>query len=370
VATEKHRLHALCPYFAMFPHTFVRNHLLAHTSPGDTILDPFCGRGTTLLESLLFDRQAVALDINPVAACITGAKAQVPGLPEIEARLNGLELEYKTASRGELDDERRALPLFFGHAFHCRTLRELVFIRRHLDWKHDNVDGFIAALALGSLHGDMDTSPSYFSNQMPRTISTKPDYSVRYWLMHGLKPQERRVFGILRSRARFRLQGGKPFRSGIAVQADVREASRQLEGLHSSVRAVITSPPYLNVTNFEEDQWLRLWFLGGPPRPTYGRVSKDDRHCNPGAYWQFLAEAWRGMAGLLDKRAIIVCRIGGKSQGVDALAHGLLATLRSAIPSTELLYGPAKSVPPQRQTSNFRPGTVGCGFEADFVFRT
>lgn len=37
-----------------------------------------------------------------------------------------------------------------------------------------------------------------------------------------------------------------------------------------SVRCVITSPPYLDVTNFEEDQWLRLWFQGGPPKPTWG----------------------------------------------------------------------------------------------------
>jgi len=368
--TGKHRLHALCPYFAMFPHTFVREHLLAHTSPGDAILDPFSGRGTTLLESLLFGRQALALDINPVAACVTGAKARVPGLPEIEARLSELEGEYETAGHWELDDERRALPPFYGYAFHSGTLRELLFLRRQLDWKGDDVDMFVAALALGSLHGDMDTSSSYFSNQMRRTISTKPDYSVRYWLKHGLRPQRRRVFEILRSRARFRLQGGRPARSGIAVRADVREASRQLEGWRGSVRAVITSPPYLDVTNFEEDQWLRLWFLGGPPRPTYGRISRDDRHSDPEAYWRFLAEAWRGIGGLLEKGAVIVCRIGGKKQGVDALAHGLLATLRSAIPTTELLYGPITSVPLQRQTDSFRPGSPGCGLEADFVFRT
>ncbi len=102
---------------------------------------------------------------------------------------------------------------------------ELLFIRRHLDWHHSDIDRFIAALALGSLHGEMDKSSSYFSNQMPRTISTKPAYSIRYWREHGLRPKRRRVFEILRNRARLRLQDGRPSHPGIALQADVRKTS-------------------------------------------------------------------------------------------------------------------------------------------------
>ncbi len=354
----------------MFPHTFARDHVLAHTGPGDVVYDPFSGRGTSLLESLLLGRTGLASDINPVAVCVTGAKALVPSLSQIEARLQGLEQGYRAANRKELDEERRGLPLFFGHAFHYMTLRELLFIRRHLKWELDDTDRFIAALTLGSLHGEMEKSPSYFSNQMPRTISTKPDYSVRYWEQHGLRPHRRKVFAILKGRAEFRLQDGRPTSQGVVIHADVRDSSRQLDSWRGSVSAVITSPPYLDVTNFEEDQWLRLWFLGGPPRPTYRRVSRDDRHSNPEAYWEFLAEAWRGMASLLGIGAVIVCRIGGKKQRPDTLARGLLATIRSAIPSAELVYGPATSAPVQRQTDNFRPGTAGCGLEADFVFRT
>lgn len=366
---DKHRLHALCPYFAMFPHTFAREHLLRFTSPGDVVLDPFSGRGTTLLESLLLDRQAVATDINPVAACVTGAKACVPSLAKIQARLGLLEQEYKTTSIQRLDEERHALPPFFRHAFHYITLRELLFIRHYIDWRRDDVDRFVMALALGSLHGEADSS-SCFSNQMPRTISTKPDYSIHYWQEHGLRPPRRRVFDILQDRARFRLQEGRPTHDGVAVQADAREVSAYLQNWRGKVKAVITSPPYLDVTNFEEDQWLRLWFLGGLPKPTYGQISRDDRYNNRDAYWKFLAEAWQGMASLLDKKAMVVCRIGGNGQTVDALANGLLGSLRSAIPTITLLRDPIISVPKQRQTRSFRPGTAGCGFEADFILST
>jgi hypothetical protein len=102
----------------MFPHTFVQNYLFALTHAGDVILDPFSGRGTTLLESLLLDRKALAVDINPVAACVTGAEAHVPALPAIESRLDELERHCKETDWRTVDEERRALPSFFTHAFH------------------------------------------------------------------------------------------------------------------------------------------------------------------------------------------------------------------------------------------------------------
>lgn len=309
-----------------------------------------------------------AVDINPVAACVTGAKARVPALPAIASRLDELECQCRETGWLAVDEERRALPLFFAHAFHYWTLRELLFIRRHLDWRHSDIDRFIVALTLGSLHGEMDKSGSYFSNQMPRTISTKPAYSIRYWREHGLRPKRRRVFEILRNRARFRLQDGRPSHTGITIQADVRKASRLLESWQGRVQAIVTSPPYLDVTNFEEDQWLRLWFLGGIPRPTYGRISKDDRHSSAEGYWRFLSEAWQGVAGLLAKGGFIICRIGGKRQSLDALARGMITTVRSAFPSVELVFGPFASSPVQRQTDNFRPGTDGHNRHLDVCF--
>lgn len=40
------RLNAVCPYFTMFPLDFPYQHLL-DAQPGEWVLDPFCGRGTT-----------------------------------------------------------------------------------------------------------------------------------------------------------------------------------------------------------------------------------------------------------------------------------------------------------------------------------
>ena len=43
---------------------------------GDIVLDPFCGSGTTLVESFLFGANAVGVDINPIAFLLAKAKVQ------------------------------------------------------------------------------------------------------------------------------------------------------------------------------------------------------------------------------------------------------------------------------------------------------
>lgn len=68
--------HLLHPYpaklLAHIPHFFLANRVLS--KPGDTVLDPFCGSGTVLLEAILARRNAFGLDVNPLARLISSVK--------------------------------------------------------------------------------------------------------------------------------------------------------------------------------------------------------------------------------------------------------------------------------------------------------
>lgn len=162
-------LHALCPYFAMFPEEFVAKQLFAYSSRGDTVFDPFCGRGTAVFESLLHGRPAYGTDINPVAACVAGAKSDPPKLRSVLARLDELSNTFDCGSQSYIEPDD-----FFSVCFHPRTLRQVLFLRSNLKWKTSRLDRFISAVTLGCLHGESHKSPNYLSNRMPRTISTKP----------------------------------------------------------------------------------------------------------------------------------------------------------------------------------------------------
>ncbi|SEQ49221.1 hypothetical protein SAMN05216548_10533 [Faunimonas pinastri] len=304
--------------------------------------------------------EALGVDVNPLAVCVSRAKSKAPSIGAIRARLDDLERSFVTTVDPLLSDE------FFRMCFSETTLQQILFIRRELDWRNNAVDCFLAAMAAGCLHGESHRSRRVFSNRMPRTISTKPSYSVRWWRQHGLLPPERDVFSILREEADFRYVSAPPIRTGHVVEGDSRLSSELLSDWEGKVDVVLTSPPYLDVTHFREDQWLRVWFLGGDPFPC-SATEGDDRHSNPDNYWNFLTETWLGIAPLLKRRARIVIRIGGKKLSLEAAQLGLQAGLERAFPFVNCLSSSTSDIR-NGQLRSFRPNAEGTRREFDFVF--
>jgi len=357
----RNKLHSICPYFAMYPESFVKKYL-AGCVPGTYVFDPFSGRGTTIFEALLNGYRAAGSDVNPVAACISNAKGNPPSLAKVKSRLHVLKKQFATRERrAEFPNE------FFRRCFHSQTFTEIQYLKKRLKWKVSRTDNFIAALLLGALHGESHKSPNYLSNRMPRTISTKPRYSLRWWKERHLRPPLRNSFLILERMAEYRLDANKPKKRARVAQCDARQASLYFPYLKNRVTHVITSPPYLNVTDFVEDQWLRLWFLGGPP---YLRTSGgDDRNSSRKRYWRFLAECWAGIAPLLTAKATIVIRIGGKHLSHTEISENLRYSLVKGLRRKVMpIRGSTVSRIKNGQARSFQPKATGISREYDFAF--
>ena len=58
-------------YFARRPWNVFSELISHYTSPRDIVLDPFCGGGVTVVESLKLDRKAIGVDVNPLATYVT-----------------------------------------------------------------------------------------------------------------------------------------------------------------------------------------------------------------------------------------------------------------------------------------------------------
>ena len=347
----------------MFPESFVEKHLAASKLDG-LVFDPFCGRGTTVFESLIRERRSAGCDVHQVAFCVAGAKSDPPTRSEVLARVSALEEESRScraiASTGELAE-------FFHLCFAPSTYRQVLFLRERLDWRKDRTDRFVAALCLGALHGESHRSPNYFSNRMPRTISTKPAYSVRWWRERGYEPPTRDVFAILIRMADFRFRSVPPDGRGEVALADARDAAQTFPHLAGRVTDIITSPPYIDTTNYREDQWLRLWFLG--QEATSRHPHGDGRHCSFEEYKTFLAESWAGIAPLLAREARIVVRIGGRKLTMEAARESLLNSLEEGLERPiRLVDAGVSSAIGSTQANAFRGSRVAPTVEHDFCF--
>jgi hypothetical protein len=64
--------HDFYKYPARFSPTFVRAAIETFTKPGDLVLDPHVGGGTTIVESRALGREGVGIDINPLAEFVVG----------------------------------------------------------------------------------------------------------------------------------------------------------------------------------------------------------------------------------------------------------------------------------------------------------
>lgn len=72
--TDAHAAHRIHSFPAKFPPQLPRVFIEALTCPGDFVLDPMSGSGTTILEAYLAGRQAIGFDIDPLALRIARAK--------------------------------------------------------------------------------------------------------------------------------------------------------------------------------------------------------------------------------------------------------------------------------------------------------
>lgn len=289
----RNALNAICPYFTMFPLEYPLRVLKAHRKAQPVVMDPFCGRGTTLFAARTLGLVSRGIDSSPVAVAIARAKLCAV---DTAAVLRLAQSYIESDITGEIPTSE-----FFHYAFHPRILRQLCAIRQGLldDKQDDNAVVLLRAAMLGSLHGPTSkhlAAQSYFSNQMPRTFASKPDYSVRYWKANELTPPYVDVMAVLH-RKLTRLQNSCLPLVGSFVEARLGD-SRCVDSLPMSSRdfsVVVTSPPYYGMRTYVEDQWLRNWFLGGADHVEYGKVTQLE-HTGKTAFTESLGAVWRNMA--------------------------------------------------------------------------
>lgn len=307
-------LNAICPYFTMFPLDFPLRILQEHSHPGDQVLDPFCGRGTTNMAARLLELETVGMDSSPVAVAITHAKMVSPTVEDI---LKEAKRIIDTVKPSDIPSGP-----FWELAYHPETLYKLCQFREaFLKSCRSNARIALRGILLGALHGPRGKkTQTYFSNQMPRTFAPKPDYSIRYWSNRGLEPPRVNVLEVIERRARC-YDSSLPQKRSAVLIADSREGvvfHRLAKDWR--IRWVITSPPYFGMRTYIPDQWLRYWFLGGESQVVYSQKHQIE-HVSEERFTADLKSVWINAAHVCIEGARLIVRFGAiPSRRSDPLA--------------------------------------------------
>ncbi|HUO43722.1 MAG TPA: DNA methyltransferase [Burkholderiales bacterium] len=228
------------------------------TRPGDTVYDPFSGRGTTAIEAALHGRRVIANDANPLSVLLCRPRLELPDLAAIEARLQ--RIPKAGCNDGNID-----LSMFF----HRDTFAEILALRdylqrRHDDGKEDATDRWIRMIATNRLTGH---SKGFFSvYTLPPNQAASAENQLRINRNRRQQPEYRDVHAII-------LKKSQQLRRNLTIEDIERlqtaaatarflttSAAATGQIAAASVQLTVTSPPFLDVVQYARDNWLRCWF--------------------------------------------------------------------------------------------------------------
>ncbi len=248
--------HGMHPYPAKFIADLPRQVIAALSLPAETVLDPFCGGGTTGVEAIASGRSFVGLDANPLATAVTAAK-----LTRLEAEADGallaLEATLIALTPSDLQDvEPEWLPEIPNREkwYGTDTFVALGIVRALVERVQDDAARRLALLGFANAASRLsyqDSETRYVSRPRPVALIDVP---------RTVLSEIRRMRKVARS-----VPQRQASQTMSIVNADSRERSAYPVPA-GSVGLVVTSPPYPNAYDYHLYHRFRIFWLARDPQ--------------------------------------------------------------------------------------------------------
>jgi len=252
--------HGIHRYPAKFIPQIPRFCIESYSKVGDSVLDPFMGSGTTLLESFITGRNSYGVDIHPLARLI----AKVKTTPLEPDKLRSLSVRLLESIRDDEKDNSDWIPEIPNrdHWFRPEVLEELATIKKHT-WalrKGDNQDFF--KICFSSIIRKMSNSDS--DSLIPEVTSFRKKLDAQGKTSFDALAKFENTIGnkLLDAEELWRISAEveKKYRTSPRVEIIGRDA-REVELEDGSVDLAITSPPYASAVHYVSVHKLEMYWL-------------------------------------------------------------------------------------------------------------
>jgi len=250
-----HNFHS---FAAKFPPQLPRVFIHSLTNPGDTVLDPMMGSGTTLVEALLERRKGIGLDIDPLALRLGYAKT-------ITIDRNKLrELGNKVLKKAyHYLSEREKVQRSLSHFFDEKTKRFIDY------WFFPNTQRELMALVLAIQDVTDKIARQFLELTLSSIIVTKSGGVSRARDLAHSRPHldDTKIPKDALDQFSFRLKknlNGIEETTADGIERLVMKAdARSMPIADGVVNLIVTSPPYANAIDYMRAHKFSLVWFGG-----------------------------------------------------------------------------------------------------------
>ena len=345
-STERAFTHGLHPWPAKFIPDIPATAISLLSEPGDTVLDPFCGCGTTAVEALVANRGVIASDVNPLAVLITRGKCEVPGPSE---RLDISKwVKYLSAQivSEELLSDAPPIPNL-SYWFDNPVIAQLVYLLKEiktLGVASDFLETVFSSIIVGVSHQESETR----YRRVERTVTAEDTLArFRKRLSQGLHMAsltERRV-GIKGKR--------------IFEEFDARNLAVSLPA--SCAHLAVFSPPYPNSFDYHLYHRFRMFWLGmNPISVKHSEIGAHLRYQPDHVTWlNDMRCVFQGVSHCLIRGGFAVCVVGdGIIKGEKVHSASLLWEMAPTVGLTPK-WRTTRAVPGNRKSFNLADARIG-----------
>jgi len=273
-------VHRWVPWIAGFASEFVKDALHRYLNGKGTVLDPFSGVGTTLVDALLHGHNAIGFEINPYAAlaCRTKLSAHLIALDTLTRAIMSLDEFYRSkVSSSYVPKSRPPKGFKTRSAFYSPcVLRKVLIIQDFISALDDGLLQDMFRLAFASTmvrYSNYSYEPS-LGRRASAGKQEIEDFPVGQAIVSKLGEMAQDVAWLQR-----RLPVSEASAQVINESFFQYESSLAAE----SVDLIITSPPYLNNYHYNRNTRPQLYWLGYVNSP---KDLKPLEASNFGKYWQ------------------------------------------------------------------------------------
>ncbi len=280
-------IHRWVPWIAGFSSVFVKDVLERYLDGKGTVLDPFCGVGTTLVEAVLLGHQAIGFEINPYAILASRLKANAyqVSVAILNEELLNFRAFYNEKSFSAYTPKSAAPPGFRTRSpfYSPAVLRKVLILQ-------DFITGIVAADVKDLFRLAFAATMVRYSNysyepSLGRRVSAGKkeiiDFPVGQTMLNKLTVMVEDITWL------------QTYLSSEPGSARIINGS--FFAYHGnlspeSVDLIVTSPPYLNNYHYNRNTRPQLYWLGYADSP---KDLKPLAQSNIGKYWQTVRDQER-----------------------------------------------------------------------------